>query len=197
MMKRLEEEIEEELKKSGQWGEMHEAAEEYLEWLTISGTKNPVNGLSQITKSFTGAPGLAILMGSALAHPIMQETFNGLFEIMSGGMDDISYALEDLSAYSLEDDIFGLIKRPGVGESLWLSMFPLRPVITKLSPEFFVSMLGLMGNKSLKINMLPVILSIAAPLVQELFTENIFAHLGDLEAYIEDGLYRYAGKEEE
>jgi hypothetical protein len=195
-MKRLEEEIEEELKRSGEWGEMHEAAEEYLQWLRIGNIKKPTHGLSEIVKSFTGAPGLAILMGSALAHPLIQELFDGLFDVLSGALDDVSYAMEDVAAYSLEEDIFGLIRRPGVVETLWLSTFPLRPVIIKLSPEFFVGMLGLLASKGLKVNMLPVVLSIAAPLVQDLFTEKSFVHLGDLEAYVEDGLYRYIGEEE-
>jgi len=196
-MKRLEEELEEWLKQSGEWGEMHEAAEEYLQWLSIEEAKKPVNGLSEMVKSFTGAPGLAILMGSALAHPFLQEMFNGLFDAMSGAMDDMSYAMEDMTTYGLEDVVFEMLDRHGLMEALWLITFALPPVLRKLSPEMFVGMMGLLGSKGLKVNMLPVILSIAAPLIQQLFTEESFAHLGDLEAYIEDGLYRYMGKEED
>jgi hypothetical protein len=196
-MKRLEEEVEEWLKQSGQWGEMHEAAEEYLQWLRIEEAKKPVNGLSEIVKSFTGAPGLAILMGSALAHPFVQELFDGLFDVMSGAIDDLSYAMEDMTTYGMEDIVFELLDRRGLIESLWLTTFAVRPVLLKLSPELFVGMIGLLGSKGLKVNMLPVVLSIAAPLMQKLFTEEGFAHLGDLESYVEDGLYRYIGKEEE
>lgn len=196
-MKRLEEEVEEYLKQSGQWGELHEAAEEYLQWLRIEEVKKPVGGLSEIVKSFTGAPGLAILMGGALSHPFLQEMLNGFFDVIGGAMDDLSYAIEDMTASGLEEIVFKLLDTHGLMEALWLVTFALPPVLRKLSPEFFVGMMGLLGSKGLKVDMLPVVLSIAAPLIQQLFTEESFAHLGDLEAYIEDGLYRYTGKEED
>jgi len=196
-MKRLEDEVEYELKQTGQWGNMHDAAEECLQWIKDQEIKKPLNGMSELVKSLTGTPALAILLGSLLSHPIIQEVLDGLFDVLGGAMDDLSYAVEGLSTQSLETIIFELLGVHGLMEFVWLITFPMAPVFKKLSPEIFVSMFGLLGNRELKVNTLPVVLSIAAPLVQQLFTEDIFAHLGDLESYIEDGLYRYMGREEE
>ena len=195
-MKRLEEEVEEELRESKEFGEMHEAAEEYLKWFNNYKAKYLMHGMAMMTKTFTGAPGLAMLLGNMLGHPFLVDTFNGMFDLVEGSMDDISYAMEDMTTYGLEDAIFEMLRRNGVPEALWLSMFGLRPVLFKLEPEIFVMAFPLLQGEGMLIKMLPMILSIADPALQLVLHPKVIRHLGELHAYSETGLYRYQGVEE-
>ncbi|MDY6985009.1 MAG: hypothetical protein SVE93_01175 [Candidatus Thermoplasmatota archaeon] len=195
-MKRLEEEIEEELKESKEFGEMHEAAEEYLQWFRDGKEKYLMHGAGMLTKSFTGAPGLALLLGNMLGHPLIVDTFNGLFDIVEGAMDDISYAMEDLTSYGVDEALFGLLRRQGLSEALWLSMFSMRPVLFKLEPEIFVMAFPMLQGEGILIKMLPMVLSIANPALQIVLHPNVMKHLGELQSYEDSGLYRYQGVDE-
>lgn len=194
-MKRLEEEVMEELRESQEFGEMHQAAEEYLQWFKNGHSKYLMHGMGMMTKSFTGAPGLAILLGKMLGHPFMVDTFNGLFDIVEGSIDDISYAVEDMTSYGLEDAIFEMLRRPGFCEALWLSMFGMRPVLFNLEPELFVMAFPMLQGEGMLIKMLPMILSIANPAMQLVLHPKVMRHLGELQSYEDTGLYRYQGVE--
>jgi hypothetical protein len=195
-MKRLEEEIEEELMESKEFGEMHEAAEEYLQWFRDYKGKYIMHGAAMLTKTFTGAPGLAILLGNMLGHKLIVDTFNGLFDLVEGAIDDVSYAMEDVTTYGVEDALFGLLRRQGFSEALWLSMFGIRPVLFKLEPEIFVMAFPLLQGEGMLIKMLPMVLSIADPALQIVLHPNVMKHLGELQSYEDTGLYRYQGVDE-
>jgi len=138
---------------------------------------------------------LAKILSSPTVDGIMDKAIDGGIDTLDGlsakVKETVGISLEDL----LERGMLTMFRVPGVSEGVWLLTIGLRPIMQNIEPEFFAAIMGVLMNDKVKLKALPMILSIAAPLLQVLMASKVFEHLGELEGYTEEGFDRYIGKE--